>query len=182
MGPSGRRVVSGSRPPSRGFSLVEVIAVLVVAGLMTGLAAVSLRGVTQAERLDDAADRLRLLDERVRALAEREHRPWRIDLTARGATARPADAGDSAEDRVLEVTLGDRLELEPWSEADATAPDGVRIRVNVEGASHDYGWSVRRSENTDGATVNSARTGRFAGRTGQFSEGPQPPTRGGRRG
>ena len=91
-----------------GFSLIEVIAVLVVAGLMTGLAAVSLRGVTRAERLDEAVDRLRLLDERVRMIAEREHQVWRIDLSEGGATARPADAGEEDEAGVLEVRLGQR--------------------------------------------------------------------------
>ena len=98
----------------RGFSLIEVVAVLVVVGLVTAMASVSLSGVTRAQRVEDAAERLRVLDARVRVLAEREHRPWRLRLDERGAAASPRGVRWSPEEETLRVRLDPTLRLQPW--------------------------------------------------------------------
>lgn len=173
-------VVTGLRPRPGAFSLIEVIAVLVVAGLMTGLAAVSLRGVTRIERLDDAADRLRLLDERVRVLAERERRPWNIVISETGVDASPAEDFDAARPGVLQVRLRPTLAVEAWiGRVDAAALQPPwEVRVNAEGASPDYGWRIRHDREDEepvkggSGSAEASVSGRFAGRTGQFLVAP----------
>ena len=168
MSPAARRRFGG-------FSLIEVIAVLVVVGLVTAMASASLSGVTRAQRVEDAVERLRVLDARVRVLAEREHRPWRLRLDDRGAAASPAEEADP-EEETLRVRLDPTLRLRPWvagrgdGEEVGDTRKPVELWVHATGGSVDYGWAVERVK-SDGlaGTEPGGSVGAFAGGTGRFT-------------
>lgn len=154
------------------------MAVVVVAGVMTGLATVSLRGLTDIGRVETAAELLHQLDARVRMIAEKENRMWWIDFSQVGATARPAASSESAAHRHFSVRLDSSLRISAWKSNQQTAKPGVRIWVDADGSSENYGWSIGSFERAQESDRSQAVKiiGRFAGRTGQFSHGPQPLT------
>lgn len=162
----------------RGFSLIEVIAVLVVVGLMTAMASVTLSGVTQPQQLKDVAEMLRLLDRRVRILAEEQHRPWRLEFSQRGATASPVGSL-KGEPGMLRVELSPALQLRPWVVEGPEAggigrsTETVGLWVHATGGSVDYGWVIEKVHPEGAGKSELAgdfnELGAFAGGTGQFA-------------
>lgn len=64
----------------RGFTLIEIAVCLVILGLLTGLAALSLRGVQRNVDMETWVERVAALDRQARDRAERQGQPWRLVL------------------------------------------------------------------------------------------------------
>lgn len=86
-----------ARPPRANsrtaFTLVEVLAVVLLTGLLASLAFVSLGGLVASARVDDAAASLAAYDRLTREAARRFDRPTRLvfDLETARVARRPAD-------------------------------------------------------------------------------------------
>lgn len=104
------------------FSLVEVTMVLLLAGLLASMVALSLAGPAQVMRLEDALDRIAQCDRRARLYARRFGRPlqltFRLDSGEISATSSSLD--ESADDArftqdqtelTLRTDLPDRFHL-----------------------------------------------------------------------
>ena len=100
-------------PRRRGFTLVELTAVLLLAALIATGVTVSLKGARRDTLLDDAVLRWKAYDEATRAQARRSGGPLRLRIGIDAGRARRLAADDNR-------PLGGTLDFPP-------GPDGVRI-------------------------------------------------------
>jgi len=85
------------RPAARnrsGFTLIEIAACLVILGLLTGAAALSLRSIKHNVDLDTWVERFAQLDRQTRQRAQDQGRPWRIviDLQQNRLWSEPSES------------------------------------------------------------------------------------------
>ena len=104
---------------SRGFTLLELLVVIVIAGILTGFVLLSLRGATESARVDAAAERLAALIEHQCNEALLLNRTIRLQVDERGyrfaarARERWHPLPDSAfRERSWPVPLSATLELD----------------------------------------------------------------------
>ena len=112
-----------------GFTLIELTACLVLLGLLTGLAAISLRGLGQAAGRQDVIERLILWDRLAREQARRLDHPVQLSFEIQGQTIQRAVS-----------TSADAL---PERAGRWTLPPGHRLHnVRVEGSDESFGEDV----------------------------------------
>ncbi|MEM9109976.1 MAG: prepilin-type N-terminal cleavage/methylation domain-containing protein [Planctomycetota bacterium] len=89
-----------------GFTLVELLIVLVLAGLLTGLAAISLRHSMRISTIEQAADLIQAADRQCREQAERHGRPVTLRFSpGRGSWQRVVHAsGEVSSAWAVELT------------------------------------------------------------------------------
>lgn len=92
------------------FTLVELMAVVVLLALVSALGAVGLSNTGGRARLDTAAATLLYADRSARLLAQR-HGSLELGLSRDGATLSITTAFDAARIRVYELPRGTRVEL-----------------------------------------------------------------------
>ncbi len=155
-----------------GFSLIELVAVLAVMAVVTGVASVSLRGVKWQTDADALLTELSALDESTRQRAARHRRPWQIvlDLAARNAWAEPVvetttDTAEHEAGRGRSVSWNaDPSITRAWQlPGQAISATQIVILVDASGRSPDY--AVQMS--TGLAEQRSAEYIVVAGDTGQ---------------
>ncbi len=73
--------LSDARANRSGFTLIELMIVITIIGLMAGMAALKLTGLTGNARFQQAVQRLRLLDADLRSRAVRFHQPCKLEFT-----------------------------------------------------------------------------------------------------
>lgn len=146
-----QRTTSGR---SLAFTLIELLAVLVVLGMAVSVAAVGLSSRSAESRLSDAASSIAALDATARVLA----RKGRVtELVFDEAASMVLIVDRSAEEAPsIERVLPDGITLEAWQRPSGTPID--RLVVDARGQSADY--QVRVSSGAASVTV------RFAGLTG----------------
>ncbi|MEM8738833.1 MAG: prepilin-type N-terminal cleavage/methylation domain-containing protein [Planctomycetota bacterium] len=84
---------SRRRERGQAFTLIEVAVCLLIFGLLTGTAALSLRGLQRNVDIDAWVERAVQLDHQTRRRAEQQGRPWRVvvDLTQQSLWAEPVE-------------------------------------------------------------------------------------------
>ncbi|MFI4853466.1 MAG: Tfp pilus assembly protein FimT/FimU [Phycisphaerales bacterium JB065] len=139
-----------------GLTLVELLAVLVILGLIVSVAAVGLSSRSTEARLSDAASALASLDTSARVLSRKGHLiELRFDLSSTSIELKDLCCEDGA---ATQRRLPAGLILEIWE-----MPSGVpteQIRIDSRGQSDDY--QVRISVQDQGVTL------AFAGLTGWY--------------
>jgi type II secretion system protein H len=125
------------RRHARGFTLIEVMAVIVITAIVTTAVVVSLAGASRAGTVDDVIRRLSLADRQLRLGARRSSKPIALRFDAGdGRVVRETSDGDS---KALLDLPGD-VEL-----AGVRTRDGVvdRITFAVTGATPTYAVELR---------------------------------------
>ncbi|HEY3519532.1 MAG TPA: GspH/FimT family pseudopilin [Rhodanobacteraceae bacterium] len=117
-----------SRLPSRGFTLLEILAVLALIGLALAVTAFSLDGGLQRAKLDASARDIAASLRHTRTLALTAHRPqwFTLDLNARSFASPGRDARGIPAGIALHVTS---------AAEDADKPGIARIRFFPDGSS-----------------------------------------------
>jgi type II secretion system protein H len=80
----------------RGFTMIEILAVMVLLGLAAGVVAVNIRGPMREASLEEVVERIVDFDGQTRAIARRKGRPLRlrVDLTAGRLSRSDAETGE----------------------------------------------------------------------------------------
>ncbi|WP_169737082.1 GspH/FimT family pseudopilin [Deinococcus pimensis] len=108
-----------------GFTLLEVLMTLLVAGMLVGIAVPPLLGVLNASRLRDANLALAGTLRQVASVAVRENRPYRLEVLVGEDALRFGPAGGSSAS-VVEVPHGARVERVEWRSGEAWVAADVR--------------------------------------------------------
>ncbi len=143
-----------------GFTLLELLVVLVIIALLTAVVAVRLQGPYQSARLEDALQRIEFTDTQTRAHARASSTScqivWEMD---RGLLYSQEREGETA--RHFEFKLPGSLKIRRLLSAQFDAGSGtVRIEVSPRGVAPTYAVCV-------GARDNSHRWVLFSGLTGR---------------
>jgi len=129
------------RDAGRGFTLVELAAVLVLLAVIGGTAALSLRGLGQVARTEDVVERLAAWDRQCRLLAMQSGQPVRMTVDLEDATltrAWQSDRGDR-EPSGWALPRGYRLEaLEQETRIAGSGVDDRRVTFSPAGHSPSY--------------------------------------------
>jgi len=121
-----------------GFTLVELVAVVVLLGILSGTVMWSLSGHVHRSRLVQAADRIEALDRRARSRARRTAQPVRIVWDENEHTAHIEPVSSGQENRTPhQVRLGQQVEMDVF--APRQQPDRSRdILISPLGQSASY--------------------------------------------
>lgn len=160
-----------SRGHLRGFTLVEMIAVLAIVGLLASAVVVSLRGVSRPAREREAVERLIATDARARDHARRFRRPSQLVVDL-GDPSRLYNLDTQTQEPVgTGTTLGAGMHLSCLKLQDQTITSGqVALPCSSRGQTPSYGLAIDRPAAP--ASRGSAPT----------SGGVSPPSGGGGRG
>ena len=146
-GPGAARPVFPATRPARaasrrGFTLVELTAALLLAGLIATAVTVSLRGARRATALEDVALRWKAYDEATRAQARRLGSPLRLRIAADGGQVLrlAADGDDRPHGAALDLPSGaEGVRVERVvTPADDSAGGDVDLRFSARGYSPSY--------------------------------------------
>ncbi|MEM6471125.1 MAG: prepilin-type N-terminal cleavage/methylation domain-containing protein [Planctomycetota bacterium] len=126
----------------RGFSLIELVIVLVILGIIAGFATQRLRGVTARKSLADATDRIRAFDTALRreALVNRKPVAARID---RGSSMLIVRSSPTQEFR-----LPGRVTIQSIVMGREFAGPQDSLMARSDGASQSYAIELRCDEST----------------------------------
>ena len=137
--------------PRRAFTAIEMVAVLFLAALASGLAVVSLGSLRGTAAASNVIDRIGYFDGLTRQTARRAHLPVRLVIDPREnqiRTATGADAADQAAQRVLyQPPEGWRIERSV-SAVGEEAPDALSIPISASGASASYALQLLCGDST----------------------------------
>jgi prepilin-type N-terminal cleavage/methylation domain-containing protein len=162
MGPTRTSPVKMRNPPSSsGFTLIEVVVVLAVAAILAGAAALSLRGPYQAARLEDAIERLVLVDRQLRDHAQRFERPAQLNVCPNsGQIAAVEPKGDRPPIQAFQLDGAIKIEevATPQRRSDC---DVVAIPYSTQGRSPTFAVRLRGADNRQHWLL-------FVGTTGQM--------------
>lgn len=131
----------------RGFTAIEVIAVLFLAALLTSLTALSLRGIVRPAELDDVADRLGVCDAMVRASARQNHRPTRLTFDASRGDVGETRVGSSGETTRSVCRLPEGWRMERMLAAHGREGFGtLEVPISARGLSPAYAVLLARGD------------------------------------
>jgi type II secretion system protein H len=134
------RLLLGRSP---GFTLIELIAVLVIIGLIAGVAGLSLRAPYTEARLEHVVAQIEQLDATARSRAARTGRPQQLVIDRRAGRFRLLDP-DRAGVGESVVQLPDFLDIERMASSAVDAGAGPRsIDYTPAGASPTYAVALR---------------------------------------
>lgn len=128
------------------FTLVEMVAVLALAGLLAAAATLSVEGLGRDARMDDVMDRLAEYDQLARASARQAHRPVTLWFNAtRGAVERIFEARDGEPDAGQAVFhLPPGFSIERVMAAGGRDPGAdLKLAVSEAGRSASYALRIR---------------------------------------
>jgi prepilin-type N-terminal cleavage/methylation domain-containing protein len=134
---------SSDGPRSGGFTLYELIAVMVVLAILAGTVAISVRGHVSNARLQAFRDRLEACDARARADARRDdHAVW-LEFDSTGQRVLRSE-GTEASERSLNAPRG--VEIAQIRIASQESDHGIlQIAISPLGQSDTYAVQLRAS-------------------------------------
>lgn len=131
---------------SKGFTLIELVAVLALAAVLAGAAVLSLQGPYQAAQLENAVERLVLVDRQLRDHARQFERPARLTLcpnTGRVAVAEPGS--ETAPPPPFHLDGGVRIDQVAVGERRSDC-DAVTIAYSRQGRSTSFAVRLRGAD------------------------------------
>ncbi|MCC5828824.1 MAG: hypothetical protein JJU36_05195 [Phycisphaeraceae bacterium] len=126
-----------------GFSLIEVLAVLLLMALLGGLVHFTLRGKVAVDKIDEAGRELQFLDQTARARARRFDEPRNLlfDLSQNSVTSAPID---DRQRRRSTVALGAGITIDAIWLVDRPVRHGtLALPISGQGYSTSYGITLR---------------------------------------
>lgn len=148
--------VKGSRP--RGFTLLEVAVCLLILGLLTGTATLSLRGVKQNVDFETWGDQLTAFDRQTRQRAEQQGRPWQILIDVEdGRLLSQPSTNNASVPRLASYTPGNSGDYQshPGAGAVLGMPRGwelINATTDDENTAHTTGGQIPVLVSTRGLT------------------------------
>jgi len=135
------------QPPACGFTLVELLAVLILSGLLAAAVSVSFAGAKQAMQLEDAVARVLSVDQTARQFARRWDRPMRIvfQLDSGSVASVPASGGSRLQSPVsgLSADLPGGFRLQTLLLADHSITTGeFSLACSSDGVTPSYAFTV----------------------------------------
>jgi prepilin-type N-terminal cleavage/methylation domain-containing protein len=132
------------RAAPKAFTLVEVVAVLLIIGLLAGLSVVGLRARSQAATLEALTAELCDFDRAARLRAERSAQPMELEIDAQRVSLRSAD-GRQMLRPPLDLPGGFAIESCWMGGSDGTDRE-MTVAIGPQGRSSSYGFCVARSD------------------------------------
>jgi prepilin-type N-terminal cleavage/methylation domain-containing protein len=140
------------------FTLLELIVVLAIGAMLTGVAVWSLRGPLRAATLAAALEQLESFDQVVRSHARRTGRSAELTINLTAGTLTAVEPQPGQPTRRLAIGPGLKIDRVAW--ADRRFSNGqVVVAVSAHGTSRTYALRVRGAEKSQWIL--------FAGVTGQ---------------
>lgn len=138
--------MSRSRPPYRsaaGFTLIELAACLVLMGLVTGLAALSLRSREQLARMEDLTAQLQRQDELLRTHARRSGQAMTlvVDLGTQTLQRAPLE-GSTQPPAAWAMPAGFTIE-QVWSQHERARHGKIALPCSADGWTPTYALALR---------------------------------------
>ena len=151
---------SAARRPAvgRAFTLLEMLAVLALAAVLTSAAALSLRGVARGARLEDVAGQFVGFDRTARDAARRFGRPLELRFDLGRGTVRRAGGGQGA--MPLRLPEGFRVAGLVLPGGAASAGGEVRVPVSARGQTPSYAARLAGANGEELWVVAAGLTGR----------------------
>lgn len=122
----------------RGFTLLELLAAVVLAALLATATSLSIAGATRVSRVEDAIEQMRALDRMTRAMARGTGKPLQllIDIDAQRIKSVERDTQNAVG---RELHFGDGIKIEEFCRSGKTLPAGTMgIPVSNRGLSATY--------------------------------------------
>lgn len=120
------------------FTLIELVAVIVIVALMSGIVVYSVRGHIDAAALEGAVQRFQSLDQRLRSEAKRFEQPAEVLIGRRGTELTVRSSIDLKSTGISRNgTLGSRVTLDSLIEG-RRATSSNRITFNSAGRTPNY--------------------------------------------
>jgi prepilin-type N-terminal cleavage/methylation domain-containing protein len=133
-----------ARPLRRGFSLVELIAVVALLAIFAGVAAVSVRGHVDEARLVAALNRIQSLDGRLRDEAQRLRRSGELSVDADDGRVFQVGTPYSAARPSRSIALGGGLRIDRLRTSRHNQRRGqLRVLISSHGQSDTYAVRLR---------------------------------------
>jgi type II secretion system protein H len=122
-----------------GFTLIELLAVLVLAAILAGAAVLSLQGPYQAARLENAIERITLIDRQLREHARRYARPAQLAIhPSTGRTIATDLTSDKSSPTAFQLDSGVRIDQVAIGERRSNC-DAMTIAYSAQGRSLSFG-------------------------------------------
>ena len=129
--------------PTRGFTLLELVAVLVIVGLMAGAVALTATGFFSSARMDDALGRLIFVDHVAREHATRFNRQGYVEFDLRTGTVARLEGFDDSPSRGHRHRLPNGYRIEQVMMPYETKTSGmIRVACSSAGQTPTYAVQV----------------------------------------
>jgi len=146
------------------FTLMEMVAILVIVAMAAGAVTWSLRSAYSASQLRDAAERLAYFDRLARHVASRIDRPVRmvIDLNEQQITCLPVEGDDDTREtphsQTMQLPRGISIE-EVWLTGGRVAFGDVQINCSARGQTPSYALLIEDADGNQHLQIVAGLTG-----------------------